>query len=404
MSEAAICLKDADAYAEGGAVGAANKVKDAGRYGDDMVIHVNRNEFDALRKQWGEPTTNPDTGMPEFFLSGLKGWLKDNPWVAPVASTVGSAVLGPLAGEAIGALGVPAQYASLAGSALTGGTIGALTGGGLKGGLTGAALGATAGPYLGNFLAGTDMGSSLGLKSATTIGDLLGGYGKAATPGVSSSTGLRSEAAMDAAKTSGGSGSGGILSGLTGSGSTLPLLLGGLAVAGAAGSAFSKPKAAAGAPASGGSAAGTQPGYNSHLQQVDFNRENKSGEISQADYYTYGQRPAKTFFTNNKLPSVNAYAAGGGVSEGGDVRQLTQAPPSGNLDGRSDQEQALVSPGEYIFDAESVSLLGNGNTDAGVQALDEFRVNLRKQKGAALAKGEVSPDALPPESYLRSAG
>ena len=65
-------------YAKGGLTGAAENVKDAGRYGDDMVVHINRNEFEELRGKWGEPTINPDTGMPEFFLSGLRDWLGEN--------------------------------------------------------------------------------------------------------------------------------------------------------------------------------------------------------------------------------------------------------------------------------------------------------------------------------------
>lgn len=69
-------------------------------------------------------------------------------------------------------------------------------------------------------------------------------------------------------------------------------------------------------------------------------------------------------------------------------------------DGRSDDIPAVLSDGEYVMDAETVALLGNGSSKAGAEALDRFRVNLRKHKGAKLAKGEFSVKAKQPERYL----
>jgi hypothetical protein len=74
--------------------------------------------------------------------------------------------------------------------------------------------------------------------------------------------------------------------------------------------------------------------------------------------------------------------------------------PDGMGDGRSDHVPAKLSPGEFVMDAETVSMLGNGDNDAGARRLDEMRKNLRKSKGQALAKGKFSPDAKSPESYL----
>lgn len=67
--------------------------------------------------------------------------------------------------------------------------------------------------------------------------------------------------------------------------------------------------------------------------------------------------------------------------------------PDGRGDGRSDHIEARLSPNEYVFDSESVSLLGNGDGNAGARKLDEMRKNLRKHKGRALSKGEFSPNA-----------
>lgn len=68
--------------------------------------------------------------------------------------------------------------------------------------------------------------------------------------------------------------------------------------------------------------------------------------------------------------------------------------------GRSDDIPAVLSDGEYVLDAETVALLGDGSSKAGAKKLDEMRVNLRKHKGRNLAKGKFSVNAKRPEKYL----
>lgn len=70
-------------------------------------------------------------------------------------------------------------------------------------------------------------------------------------------------------------------------------------------------------------------------------------------------------------------------------------------DGRSDSIEARLSDGEYVIDAETVALLGNGSTKAGAAMLDQMRQQIRKQKGRALAKGKFSPDAKYPLAYMK---
>jgi hypothetical protein len=96
------------------------------------------------------------------------------------------------------------------------------------------------------------------------------------------------------------------------------------------------------------------------------------GQI-RAPYYTYGNAP-------------QGYRAGG-------LSSLS--------DGRSDDIPAVLSDGEYVMDAETVALLGNGSTDAGAKQLDRMRTSLRKQKGKSLAKGKFSPNAKSPLAYLQ---
>jgi len=68
--------------------------------------------------------------------------------------------------------------------------------------------------------------------------------------------------------------------------------------------------------------------------------------------------------------------------------------------GRSDEIPALLSDGEYVIDAETVALLGDGSGKAGAKRLDDFRINIRKHKGRNLAKGKFSVNAKRPERYL----
>ena len=68
--------------------------------------------------------------------------------------------------------------------------------------------------------------------------------------------------------------------------------------------------------------------------------------------------------------------------------------------GRSDDIPAVLSDGEYVIDAETVALLGDGSSKAGAKKLDELRVKVRKHKGKNLAKGKFSVNARSPEKYM----
>jgi hypothetical protein len=93
-------------------------------------------------------------------------------------------------------------------------------------------------------------------------------------------------------------------------------------------------------------------------------------------------------------PEQPAMARGGALSK---VAMLAR----GTGHGRSDTINARLSDGEYVIDAETVALLGNGSTKAGASALDQMREQLRKQKGKVLAKGKFSPDAKSPLAYMK---
>lgn len=128
------------------------------------------------------------------------------------------------------------------------------------------------------------------------------------------------------------------------------------------------------------------------------------GRTSMADYANlnrYGRGPERSFFNN-----VNPVRARkGGLNEIKDVALSMRSPlesmaVKGPGGGQDDKIPAMLSDGEYIMDAETVSALGDGSTEAGAQTLDRLRENLRKHKRAASSK-KIPPKAKSPESYMK---
>jgi hypothetical protein len=107
-------------------------------------------------------------------------------------------------------------------------------------------------------------------------------------------------------------------------------------------------------------------------------------------------------WVNPTLTEIPAKAKGGRTRRQpqGALSQMSRLS-LGAGDGRSDSIDARLSDGEYVIDAETVALLGNGSTKAGAAMLDQMRQGIRKQKGKALAKGKFSPDAKSPLAYMK---
>ena len=72
---------------------------------------------------------------------------------------------------------------------------------------------------------------------------------------------------------------------------------------------------------------------------------------------------------------------------------------SGDGGGQDDLINARLSDGEYVFDASTVSDLGDGNNAAGARKLDVFRENIRRHKRGG--KVTLPPRVKSLESYLR---
>lgn len=130
------------------------------------------------------------------------------------------------------------------------------------------------------------------------------------------------------------------------------------------------------------------------------------------DWDLYGTRPQQSFFSGSNsrytppAPGIfdqwgngmsRGYATGGAVEADGGPLTLLPGLARG---GRADDVPAMLSDGEYVIDAETVALLGDGSFDEGSRKLDSLRVNIRKHKGRNLAKGKISPPARDAERYL----
>lgn len=182
------------------------------------------------------------------------------------------------------------------------------------------------------------------------------------------------------------------------------------------------------------SAPGTPAGYGPIPRIATPNMTRSYTQPNVANWYTYGQGPEQSFFSNNQLPYVPGVspasaAPGGGAASGaaptsapgmmntqpiapgggrmaqGGAFDSTQGdtyvPDPGHGDGTSDGIDAKLSGGEYVMDAGTVSTLGNGSNEAGARALDNLRARVRKHAGKQLVKGKQFMKAKPPESYLK---
>ncbi len=87
------------------------------------------------------------------------------------------------------------------------------------------------------------------------------------------------------------------------------------------------------------------------------------------------------------------------LARGGALMRLAR----GGGSGRDDTIPARLSDGEYVMDAETVALLGDGSTSDGARRLDQMRAKIRQHKGKSMARGKFSANAKSPLAYLKGA-
>jgi hypothetical protein len=142
-------------------------------------------------------------------------------------------------------------------------------------------------------------------------------------------------------------------------------------------------------------------------QQEYFNRPSVKWDWNKLQSDANAQNMSLSQYMSTYWPQVSSgiynmamggmYAAGGGPL--GAVARLVR----GGGSGRDDTINARLSDGEYVMDAETVAMLGDGSTDEGAKRLDKMRAQLRKHKGKTLARGKFSPNAKSPLAYLKGA-
>lgn len=441
-------------FKHGGLARSAESIRAAGRGGDDVLLHINPDEFEFLKGQWGEPSTNPHTGLPEYGLfSKLKKALKfeafnvknivkdiaKNPQrlltgaVDPLGTKISNKMFGTKYKPVVNQLGgaTKERFDEARAQGIDTGFARTLHGiaGAVAGFYGGNALGKLASTGLGNVSSALQTTANANtLSPAITTVQHTGDYispvltqgqqaaltqaGQAATNAASDANLTGRLAQVGANATAKGAGA------LSNVGEkaidyakdpknwgTIAKGVGALGVLGGAGGA--EEGAAPDIPQS--------PG----LKQLPYDRSQKGQNFN---WYTYGEGPEQSFYANNAVPAFTpdeqqpqggkhggtfSGAGSSGSWEGGDddtwkpneARRYVRGPGTG----RSDSINAKLSNGEYVLTAEDVALLGDGSSDAGAKRLDQFRTNLRMHKGGALAKGKISPNAKAPLSYFKGA-
>jgi hypothetical protein len=91
--------------------------------------------------------------------------------------------------------------------------------------------------------------------------------------------------------------------------------------------------------------------------------------------------------------------AHGGESGSGPLGTVAHGLTHGSGGGQEDNIPSLLSPGEYVMDADTVSSLGDGNNSEGARKLDMMREAVRRHKRAAPAS-KIPPKAKDPHAYL----
>jgi hypothetical protein len=134
--------------------------------------------------------------------------------------------------------------------------------------------------------------------------------------------------------------------------------------------------------------------FNRPSVQFDWNKiQNDANQQNRSLYQYMAENWPKI---SSGAYNAAGYAAGGAL---GNIARFARGAGSG----RDDTIDAKLSDGEYVIDAETVALLGDGSNKAGAKMLDKMRSEIRAQKGKVLAKGKISPDAKSPLAYLRGA-
>ena len=446
-------------FAQGGLARHAQTLQSMGRGGDTMLAHINPREAAVLARMGGSGTVNPNTGLTEFKGGGISGIFKA---VLPIALNFIAPGMGTALGAALGATGT---WGGIVGNALLGGASTALGGGDFLKGAALGGLGAGGGDWLGGAVnSATGLGLGQAATSALGSGLAGGALGALSGKGFAQGA-LQGAAGNYLGGQLGAMGQGAVGTGLAAAGKNFgnmmtagydpkTSLIGG-ALSGVATGMFGAPKpssqvvgnlkgvaptdaygtvpsatpdaisAPGGGPApqgglgsliggdmsigkllAGAQVLGALQGAPEPVQQAVstmspeqqeyFNRPSITWNWDQLqkDAAASGQDLSNYMSQNWNKVTAGQYNNPPKLARGGALNAMA-------LGGRSDTIDAKLSPGEYVMDAETMALLGNGSVDSGAKKMDELRSSIRAHKGKALARGKISPNAKSPLAYMK---
>jgi len=354
-----------------GLVEAARQIGEYGRGEDKTLAHITPDEAALMDGLQGGRRVNPHTGLPEYGMFGkiLKA-------VARVAAT-----------------SVGFMYGGPAGAAAANAAATKLTGGSWKqAAIGGATAGLTAG--IGNYASGVR-----GLDIATTTGNqLAGNLAQVTGPFTGAGSGAFTGANPGIGQT------------LTNMGSLASVAPGAAAsmAAGPALSAF-QPKA--------GSSKGPPPGFQvpqmapyvaRYSDDYNYGIGRRAPPTPSQDPSTQQQGLDPNAMSALSQQYANGYAEGGEVGLGAPQEELLNASRWGYVNARgggrisgpgtgtSDDIPAMLSDGEHVLDAATVSDAGSligrpGDNEAGQAVVEKIKQTIRKNAGRKNPKSPTSP-------------
>jgi hypothetical protein len=411
-----------------GLVHAARQIEAQGRGPDTSLAHISPDESAMLDYMQGGRRMNPVTGLPEYSLFGK---------ILKAVAKIGASTVGFMYGGPLGAAAASAAVSKLTGdswkSALTTGAISGITSG----------IGNVASGGFKNALSsGLNQGSGLGglgfSKTAATLAkerlaETAAGNLATTTPGSFVPSGLPTSVTNAAGETvnlPAGLANRFIPATITPAVNSItsnlsPILGSSLASSiGNAGYGVLGAGLGAGISTKGTPATPQSPAWN----QTPFDSSNVSSFLRpsyRAMNPTITNNPAPTPMDvyNQSMDGLNQqmYADGGdvapvgmGLPQSAAMPQLMSAAQFGYLnartggmiagpgDGKSDDIPALLSNGEHVIDAATVSDLGNGDNDTGQKRLEVIKHKIRSSAGRKNPR-KASPKQKGLGSLLNSA-
>jgi hypothetical protein len=143
--------------------------------------------------------------------------------------------------------------------------------------------------------------------------------------------------------------------------------------------------------------------FNRNLRTWDWRKINAAANAKGTNINEFITNPKFIAEAESGMFDVNAPVPGSAnpmMRARGGMSQINSFV-SGAGSGRDDIINAKLSDGEFVVDAETVALLGDGSNKEGARRLNHMRENLRAHKGKTLSKGKFSPNAKAPLQYMK---